>query len=43
MISEVMAAEVNELCGPKHQPSDSEPFRAGSSSGQTKGHWAPRA
>jgi len=24
MISEVMAAEVNELCGPKHKPSDRE-------------------
>ena len=34
MISEVMAAEVNELCGPKHQPSDSDHFRAGSSSGR---------
>ena len=34
MISEVMAAEVNELCGPKHKPSDSDHFRAGSSSGR---------
>jgi len=33
MISEVMADEVNELCGPKHKPSDSDHFRAGSSSG----------
>jgi len=33
MISEVMASEVNELCGPKHKPSDSDHFRAGSSSG----------
>ncbi len=23
MICEVMAAEVNDLCGPKHQPNDS--------------------
>lgn len=34
MISEVMAAEVNELCGPKHKPSDSDHFRAGSSGGR---------
>jgi transposase-like protein len=34
MISEVMAAEVNELCGPKHKPSDNNHFRAGSSSGR---------
>ena len=34
MISEVMAAEVNELCGPKHKPSDSDHYRAGSSSGR---------
>ena len=34
MISEVMAAEVTELCGPKHKPSDSSHFRAGSSSGR---------
>ena len=34
MISEVMAAEVSELCGPKHNPSDSDHFRAGSSSGR---------
>ena len=34
MISEVMAAEVKELCGPKHKPSDSVHFRAGSSSGR---------
>ena len=34
MISEVMAAEVNELCGPKHKPSVSDHFRAGSSSGR---------
>ncbi len=33
-ISEVMASEVNELCGPKHQPSDSNHFRAGSSGGR---------
>ena len=34
MISEVMAAEVDELCGPKHKPSDSDHFRSGSSSGR---------
>ena len=34
MISEVMAAEVNELCGPKHKPSGNDHFRAGSSSGR---------
>lgn len=34
MICEVMAAEVDELCGVKHQPSDSEHFRAGSSPGR---------
>jgi transposase-like protein len=34
MISEVMAAEVTELCGPKHNPSNSEYVRAGSSSGR---------
>jgi putative transposase len=34
MISEVLAAEVDQLCGPKHQPNDSELFRAGSSSGR---------
>ena len=34
MISEVMAAEVNELCGPKHKPSVSDHFRAGSSGGR---------
>lgn len=33
MISDVMASEVSELCGPKHQPSDGDHFRAGSSSG----------
>ncbi len=30
MICEVMAAEVTELCGPKHSPSDGEVFRSGS-------------
>lgn len=34
MICEVMSAEVDELCGAKHQPSDSDHFRAGSSPGR---------
>ncbi len=34
MISEVMASEVSELCGPKHHPAESDHFRAGSSSGR---------
>jgi len=34
MICEVMAAEVDELCGAKHQPSDGDHFRAGSSAGR---------
>jgi len=34
MICEVMAAEVDDLCGAKHQPSDSDHFRAGSSPGR---------
>ncbi len=34
MICEVMAAEVTELCGPKHDPSPSDHYRAGSSSGR---------
>ena len=34
MICEVMASEVDQLCGPKHQPTGSELFRAGSSSGR---------
>ena len=34
MISEVMAAEVTQLCGPKHDPSPSDHYRAGSSSGR---------
>ena len=34
MICEVMAAEVTELCGPKHDPSRSDHYRAGSSSGR---------
>jgi transposase-like protein len=34
MICEVMASEVDELCGPKHQPAGGELFRAGSSSGR---------
>ncbi len=34
MICEVMAAEVTELCGPKHAPSSSDLYRAGSASGR---------
>ena len=34
MISEVMAAEVSELCGPKHKPDNSHYVRAGSSTGR---------
>ena len=34
MICEVMAAEVTELCGPKHAPSPSDHYRAGSSPGR---------
>ena len=34
LIVDVMAAKVNELCGPKHHPSDSEFVRAGSISGR---------
>ena len=34
MIGEVMASEVDALCGPKHQPTGGELFRAGSSSGR---------
>jgi transposase-like protein len=34
MICEVMAAEVSDLCGPKHHPNDSGNVRAGSSSGR---------
>jgi len=34
MICEVMAAEVTELCGPKHAPSGDEVFRSGSSPGR---------
>lgn len=34
MICEVMAAEVDQLCGPKHHPNDSGYVRAGSSSGR---------
>jgi len=34
MLSDVMAAEVTELCGAKHDPSDSDCFRAGSSPGR---------
>jgi hypothetical protein len=33
MICEVMAAEVTQLCGPKHSPSPSDHYRAGSSAG----------
>ncbi|NOY42724.1 MAG: hypothetical protein GXP26_12925 [Planctomycetes bacterium] len=34
MICDVMASEVEHLCGPKHQPTGSELYRAGSSSGR---------
>lgn len=34
MICDVMASEVDELCGPKHQPNGGELFRSGSSSGR---------
>lgn len=34
MICEVMAAEVSELCGKKHSPSESTAFRAGSATGR---------
>ena len=34
MICEVMAAEVNELCGPKHSPAGGDTYRAGSSPGR---------
>ena len=34
MICEVMAAEVTELCGPKHHPSSQDHFRAGTSTGR---------
>jgi len=34
MICEVMAAEVTELCGPKHDPSYSDHYRAGSTPGR---------
>jgi putative transposase len=34
MICEVMAAEVTELCGPKHAPSENDHYRAGSSPGR---------
>ena len=34
MICEVMAAEVTELCGPKHSPIGGEVFRSGSSPGR---------
>ena len=34
MICEVMAAEVSELCGPKHYPGDSAHFRSGTSPGR---------
>lgn len=34
MICEVLAVEVTELCGPKHSPSESEHYRAGSSPGR---------
>ena len=31
MLTDVMAAEVTELCGAKHRPSENDHFRAGSS------------
>jgi putative transposase len=34
MICEVMAAEVTELCGPKHHPSPSDYYRAGTATGR---------
>jgi putative transposase len=34
MICEVMAAEVSELCGSKHQPTGGDTYRAGSSPGR---------
>jgi len=34
MICEVMAAEVNELCGPKHRPGEGDQYRAGTSPGR---------
>ena len=38
MICEVMAEEVNELCGPKHHPNASGNVRAGSSTGRVIAH-----
>ena len=34
MICEVMAAEVNELCGPRHHPGEGDHYRAGTSPGR---------
>ena len=34
MICEVIAAEVEDLCGPKHSPTGGDTFRSGSSSGR---------
>jgi putative transposase len=34
MICEVMAAEVTELCGPKHHPSSRDHYRAGTYQGR---------
>ena len=34
MLTDVMAAEVTELCGAKHRPSENDHFRAGSSPGR---------
>ncbi|MCM2369209.1 IS256 family transposase [Aporhodopirellula aestuarii] len=34
MISEVMAAEVTQLCGPKHAPHEGDHYRAGTSPGR---------
>ena len=38
MICEVMAEEVNDLCGPKHHPNTSGNVRAGSSLGSVIAH-----
>lgn len=34
LISDVMAEEVTQLCGPKHQPTGGDTFRSGSSAGR---------
>ena len=40
MICEVMAAEVTQLCGPKHAPSEGDHFRAGSAQGRDRRRFA---